>query len=69
MINEEITKQLLSYIQLSNMDSREKAMWMLILPHMEEKHVLKLKAALEKEANSLIDIYIQATKSEQLQQS
>jgi hypothetical protein len=63
MKKEEITKKVISYIQLSTMDDREKAMWMLLLPHMEEQHVIKLKDTLEKEVNSLMDLYLKVTKT------
>lgn len=63
MNKDELTKQIISYIQLSTMEPREKAMWMLILPHMEERHVIKLKDLLEKEVNSIMDLYLEATKA------
>jgi hypothetical protein len=63
MIKEELTKKVLSYIQISTMDEREKAMWMLLLPHMEERHIVRLKDTLEKEVNSLMELYLQATKA------
>lgn len=61
MTKDELTKQIISYVQLSTMEEREKAMWMLLLPHMEERHILKLKSILEKEVNSMMDLYLQAT--------
>jgi hypothetical protein len=58
--NRDIIKDLISYIQLSSMKQKEKAMWLLLLPAMEEKHLLKLKVSLQKEVNGITDLYINA---------
>lgn len=58
--NAELIKELVSYIQLSSMQQKEKAMWLLLIPAMEEKHLLKLKASLQKEVNAITDLYLNA---------
>ncbi len=55
-----IIKEIIPYLQLSSMPQKEKAMWLLLLPSMEEKHLLKLKNSLEKEVNAITDIYLNA---------
>jgi len=58
--NTDLIRELVSYIQLSSMQQKEKAMWLLLLPSMEEKHLLKLKGSLQKEVNAITDLYINA---------
>ena len=58
--NAALIKQIIPFIQLSSMQPREKAMWLLLIPAMEESHLLKLKASLEKEVNTMTDIYLNA---------
>ncbi len=58
--NPDLVKELVNYIQLSSMQQKEKAMWLLLLPAMEEKHLLKLKSSLMKEVNAITDLYINA---------
>lgn len=58
--NAALIKQIIPFIQLSSMQPREKAMWLLLIPAMEESHLLKLKASLEKEINTMTDIYLNA---------
>ena len=55
-----IIKEIIAYLQLSSMKQKEKAMWLLLLPSMEEKHLLKLRDSLVKEVNSLTDLYLKA---------
>ena len=58
--NRDLIKDLISYIQLSSMKQKEKAMWLLLLPSMEETHLLKLKTSLQKEVSGITDLYINA---------
>lgn len=60
MDKKEITKEIIKYLQLSTMEPREKAMWMLLLPDMEAEKLNKLKSALEKEVNAITDLYLEA---------
>ncbi len=60
MEKKEITKEIIKYLQLSTMEPREKAMWMLLLPDMETEKLNKLKSALEKEVNAITDLYLEA---------
>ncbi len=55
-----ITKEIIKYLQLSTMEPREKAMWMLLLPDMETEKLNKLKSALKKEVNAITDLYLEA---------
>jgi hypothetical protein len=60
MTNQQLIKDTISLIQLSSMEPREKAMWLLLIPQMEEDKLLKLKKALEKEVNAITDLYLEA---------
>ena len=51
-----LRRQTLSYIQLSTMSDKEKAMWTVMLPTMNEKELKKLHDILEKEINALMDL-------------
>lgn len=54
-------REIINYLQLSTMEPREKAMWMLLLPQMEEEKLGKLKKTLEKEVNAITDLYLEAS--------
>lgn len=58
--NKETVREIIKYLQLSTMEPREKAMWMLLLPQMEEDKLVRLKHTLEKEVNQITDLYLQA---------
>ena len=60
MQNKELLKKVLQYLELSTMAEEEKAMWMSMLPYMEESKLEELKNILEKEVNSITDLYLQA---------
>lgn len=45
------------------MAPKEKAMWMVLLPEMEEKHIKKLNKSLQKEVSKLNDILLKAMKN------
>jgi len=61
MKNDQTIKDVIAYLQLSTMDPKERAMWMLLLPQMQEEEVSKLKTILQKEVNSMTELYLQAT--------
>ncbi len=60
MENQQLIKEIINYLQLSTMEPREKAMWMLLVPDMETEKLAKLKATLEKEVNAITDLYLEA---------
>lgn len=62
MSDQKIIREIVNYLQLSTMEGREKAMWMLLLPEMDEAQLLELKASLEKEVNSITDLYLNTIK-------
>jgi len=59
MENKQIIKEIINYLQLSTMEPREKAMWMLLMPDMEPEKLAKLKETLEKEVNAITDLYLE----------
>ncbi len=54
------TKQIVQYLQMSTLEPKEKAMWFLLLPHMDDDQLTKLSANLEKETSVLTDMYLQS---------
>lgn len=58
--SQDLVRDVVKYLQLSSMEHREKAMWMILLPQMEEQKLLELKACLEKEVNAITDLYLKA---------
>lgn len=64
-VDQKLIREIVNYLQLSTMESKEKAMWMLLLPQMDEEKLLKLKASLEKEVNGITDLYLQALNPQQ----
>ena len=61
MENTKLIREIINYLQLSAMDSKEKGMWMILLPQMDEAQLQKLKAALEKEVNAITELYLEAS--------
>ncbi|MFA5352226.1 MAG: hypothetical protein WC304_03025 [Candidatus Gracilibacteria bacterium] len=61
MANSQLIKETLQYLQLSSMEAKEKAMWMLLIPEMEEDKITRLHASLKKEVDGLTEIYLEAT--------
>ena len=59
MTREELIKSIIQGIQLSTMDDKEKSMWMVLAPLMEEGELQKLESALKKEVNGLTDLYLE----------
>jgi hypothetical protein len=63
MAKQQLIRETINLIQLSTMEPKEKALWMLLLPKMEEAQILKLKASLGKEINAITDLYLKAVNS------
>lgn len=55
-----LLKNIVTYLQLSSMESKEKAMWFLFLPHLRDEELTKLHGTLEKEVSALTDLYLKA---------
>ena len=49
---------MLAYLPSSKIESKEKDMWIAILPYMEESNLQRLANVLEKEFNYLMDIQL-----------
>jgi hypothetical protein len=60
MAKQQLIRETINLIQLSTMEPKEKALWMLLLPQMKEAQILKLKASLSKEINAITDLYMKA---------
>lgn len=54
----DVIKKILMYIKSSRMSMEEKKMRLAMLPHMEEKHLLKLADILEREINEYTEVYM-----------
>lgn len=59
-----LIKDIISKLDLSTMSEKEKAMWIILLPNMEEKHLKKLKTSLDKETDSLTSLYMETIKND-----
>lgn len=59
-----IIQDILGKMELSSMSGKEKAMWTILLPNMEEKHLLKLQKSLNKETENLTNLYMETINSE-----
>lgn len=55
--NTQITN-VLQKLQSSTMSEKEKTMWTILLPSMEESHITKLEASLDKEINNINELYL-----------
>ena len=54
----EAFRKVLAYLPSSKIESKEKDMWIAILPYMEESNLQRLANVLEKEFNYLMDIQL-----------
>ena len=55
----ELVKSCLLYLQVSTMDTKEKAFWTIFLPLMEMQDIRDLEAILKEEADKLTELYLQ----------
>lgn len=58
MDRNKVTQDIVKYLQLSSMDEKERTMWTLFLPNMEDKHLEKLLAILKEEADGKAEILL-----------
>ena len=56
---EKLQQKILGYLQISTMSDKEKSMWTLLLPTLNDKETQKLHDILEKEINSLMELSAQ----------
>ncbi len=56
---EKLQQKILGYLQLSTMSDKEKSMWTLLLPTLNEEETKKFHDILEKEINSLMELSTQ----------
>ena len=63
MAKEKMTKELLSLIRLSTMESKEKAMWMVLIPQMDDRQIEKLADSMKREAEAMNGLLLKALKS------
>ena len=54
-----LVKQILMRMQLSTMSPKERMMWTVFLPIMNEEKLLELHTSLEKETEALMDLYLE----------
>ena len=64
MQRKNIIQDILGKMELSTMSGKEKAMWTILLPNMEEKHLLKLQKSLNKETENLTNLYMETINGE-----
>ncbi len=57
MTHKDLVKSILKNLQLSTMEHKEKAMWTVMLPTMNEEELTKLNTVLEEEVDAIMDLY------------
>ena len=60
MKKEQLIKQIITYLRISNMEEKESSMWTFMLPNMDEKHLEKLLNLLKEEAEAKTDLFLEA---------
>ena len=60
MDKQELIKQVITYLRLSNMEEKESSMWTFMLPNMEDEHLEKLLNLLKEEAGAKTDLFLEA---------
>lgn len=61
--HKKLVTSIINYLQLSTMEPKEKAMWMILLPEMEKDKLEKLDKTLQKEVNAITNLYLEASTS------
>jgi hypothetical protein len=59
MEKKEIVKEVITYLQMSFMDEKEKSMWLFLIPNMEVEHLEKLEKLLKAEASQKVDLFLE----------
>lgn len=50
---------IVTLLQASTMEPKEKAMWLILIPQMEEADLVKLQDVLQKEVNAMTNLYLE----------
>lgn len=58
MDRNKVTQDIIKYLETSAMEEKERTMWTLFLPNMEDKHLEKLLALLKEEADAKANILL-----------
>lgn len=58
--NQDLINETLQLMQLSSMNEDERTMWTVMLPSLQTAEIEKLKASLEKEIQTMTNIYLKA---------
>jgi len=64
MANTAIARRLIPLLQMSTMSYKERLLWLIMIPLMDEKLLLKLEDSIKKESEGLTDLYMKALASE-----
>lgn len=66
MTKAKLTHEILKLMELSGMEDKERSLWTLLLPSMDQKQLEKLHKNLDKEVNELTKIYINALQGKKI---
>jgi hypothetical protein len=64
MDHNKLIADIVTFLQASTMEPKEKAMWLLLIPHMDEKDLVKLQEVLQREVSAMTNIYLETLKEQ-----
>jgi hypothetical protein len=65
MDRNKLIADIVTLLQASTMEPKEKAMWLILIPQMEETDLVKLQDVLQKEVSAMTNLYLETIEEQQ----
>jgi hypothetical protein len=65
MDRNKLITDIVTLLQASTMEPKEKAMWLILIPQMEETDLVKLQDVLQKEVSAMTNLYLETIAEQQ----
>jgi hypothetical protein len=65
MDRNKLIADIVTLLQASTMEPKEKAMWLILIPQMEETDLVKLQDVLQKEVSAMTNLYLETIAEQQ----
>lgn len=65
MDRNKLITDIVTLLQASTMEPKEKAMWLILIPQMEETDLVRLQDVLQKEVSAMTNLYLETIEEQQ----
>jgi hypothetical protein len=65
MDRNKLIADIVTLLQASTMEPKEKAMWLILIPQMEETDLVRLQDVLQKEVSAMTNLYLETIEEQQ----